>query len=73
MAYHHETRKRVMRGPKTLGAQLGRAAIKKGLSVQQVATMIGATRMTVYNWFAGGNVTNAYKPAVERLLTELKQ
>lgn len=36
-----------------LGVQLGRKCIKHGISVSKVASDLGATRQTVYNWFCG--------------------
>lgn len=70
--YHQKTKQRLKAAPPTLGARLGRLAINKGLSVQQVATKTGASRTTIYSWFAGGGVTNAYKTAVEQLISELR-
>jgi len=45
-----------------LGVALGRAAIKLGVSVADVALTLSVSRQTVYNWFIGlytprGNVT----------------
>ena len=36
-----------------LGVALGRAAIELGVSVSAVATSLGVSRQTVYNWFVG--------------------
>ena len=36
-----------------LGVALGRAAIKLGVSVAEVARAMGVSRQTVYNWFIG--------------------
>ena len=36
-----------------LGVALGRAAIELGVSVSAVATALGVSRQTVYNWFVG--------------------
>ena len=36
-----------------LGIALGKAAIKLGISVADVALTIGVSRQTVYNWFVG--------------------
>ena len=36
-----------------LGVALGRAAIKLGVSVSDVAKTLGVSRQTVYNWFVG--------------------
>jgi DNA-binding XRE family transcriptional regulator len=40
-----------------LGVALGRAAIKLGISVADVAATLRVSRQTVYNWFVG-----AYTP-----------
>lgn len=47
-------------------------AVRKKVSVQEIATKTGASRTTVYNWFAGGGVTNAYKDRVLALIQELQ-
>ncbi len=39
--------------PETLGVQLGQWAIAKNVPVSQVATRLGVSRQTVYNWFIG--------------------
>ena len=36
-----------------LGVALGRAAIELEVSVSTVATSLGVSRQTVYNWFVG--------------------
>lgn len=36
-----------------LGVALGRAAILLGVSVADVACVVGVSRQTVYNWFIG--------------------
>lgn len=36
-----------------LGIALGKAAIKLGISVADIAGTIGVSRQTVYNWFVG--------------------
>lgn len=36
-----------------LGVALGRAAILLGVSVSSVASALGVSRQTVYNWFIG--------------------
>jgi DNA-binding XRE family transcriptional regulator len=43
-----------------LGVALGRAAIKKGMSVADIANVLNVSRQTVYNWFIG-----AYDPRPE--------
>jgi predicted DNA-binding transcriptional regulator AlpA len=72
MAYHSTTRALVSLRTKQLGPRLGKAAVKHGLSVQQISALTGASRTTVYSWFAGGTVTNAYRRTVERLISSLR-
>jgi DNA-binding transcriptional regulator YiaG len=36
-----------------LGVRLGRACIKEDLSVSMVASALGVSRQTLYNWFMG--------------------
>lgn len=56
-----------------LGVALGRAAIKKGISVVDIALHLGVSRQTIYNWFVG-----AYDPkpdqerSINKLLSRLK-
>lgn len=38
---------------RSLGVTLGRACIRAGVSVYEVAEHIGVSRMTIYNWFSG--------------------
>lgn len=41
-----------------LGVALGRAAIKLGISVADVAATLKVSRQTVYNWFIGAYTPN---------------
>lgn len=72
MSYHETTRQQLKDAPRTLGVRLGRLAIRKRISVQEIAAKTGASRTTVYNWFSGGGVTNAYKASVQALIQELQ-
>jgi hypothetical protein len=36
-----------------LGVRLGRACIKRNIPVAIVATSLGVSRQTIYNWFIG--------------------
>lgn len=38
---------------KMVGVKIGRACIKKGISVKQVAKVAGVSVVTVYAWFMG--------------------
>ncbi len=62
----------IAKAPKTLGNQLGRWASHRGLPVTKLAIATGATRQTLYNWFAGGNVTQAYRERVADILAILR-
>jgi len=56
-----------------LGVRLAKLAVRREFSVANIARKTGASRATVYSWFAGRGVTNAYKALVTDLITELKQ
>ncbi len=73
MAYHFLTRQYLKTAPSSLGVRLGRLAVRKGVSVQDIAKRIGASRPTIYSWFAGGTVSNAYKERVQALINEFKK
>lgn len=72
MPYSPQTIRLISRGPRNLGNQLGRAAIRIDFSVMRIAKTTGASRQTVYNWMSGGEVLTPYRPHVERLLEILK-
>jgi len=72
MPYSEHIKAAVGKAPKTLGNQLGRWAVHLDFSVQRVAQATGATRQTIYNWFIGGHVTNAYQNNVKVLLQILR-
>ena len=72
MSYHTNTRAALKAAPNTLGVRLGRLAIRKGITVKEISLITGASRATVYSWFAGGTVSNAYRQRVEKLLIECK-
>lgn len=72
MPYHANTKATIKLTAKTLGSQLGRLAIKKNLSVQNIAQITGASRTTVYSWFAGKGITNAYRHTVADLINKLR-
>lgn len=72
MAYSQQLLDTVKAAPKTLGNQLGRWAVHLDFPVAKIAELTGASRQTVYNWFGGGEVFVAYRPAVTNLLTILK-
>jgi hypothetical protein len=63
----------VLKAPRTLGNQLGREAVRLDFSVLRVAKYTGATRWTVYTWFKGGSVTQAYRTRVKGLISILQK
>lgn len=71
MPYSPTVKAAVAASPKTLGNKLGRWAIQLDFPVTKIAKYTGATRQTVYNWFSGTEVTNAYRDRVQALLTIL--
>lgn len=55
--------------PKLLGVRLGRVCIKHNIPVADVASMLGVSRQTIYNWFSGErNPQNSVVESVEDLL-----
>ena len=72
MAYHPATKALVQTPSRALGVRLGKMAIKRGLSVCQIALITGASRTTIYSWFSGNTVTNAYRRPVKELINKLQ-
>jgi hypothetical protein len=72
MAYSQQVIDRVVAAPKTLGNQLGRWAIHWNFSAIKISKATGASRQSVYNWFNGGEVFVAYRPAVTAILKILQ-
>jgi hypothetical protein len=72
MADSENIRFEVAKAPKTIGNQLGRWAIHLDFPVIKIAQATGATRQTVYNWFKGGEVLQAYKNNVNTLIKILQ-
>lgn len=72
MPYSEKTIERISRGTKTLGNRLGRWCVHRDFSVLRVATVLGVTRQTVYNWFEGGDIFPAYRDRAETLLKILQ-
>ena len=70
--YHANFVAKVQALPLSLGVRLGRWAIFHDIPVSQISAATGATRQTVYNWMRGGEVTPAYRVAVERVLACLQ-
>lgn len=72
MPYSPQIIDTVKRAPKTLGNQLGRWAVHLDFPVMKIAELTGVSRQTIYNWFSGGEVFVAYRPAVTNLLKILQ-
>jgi hypothetical protein len=72
MGYSTQVIQSVKVAPKTLGNQLGRWAVHHDFPVTKIAKATGATRQSVYNWFGGGEVFVAYRPAVKALIKILQ-
>lgn len=72
MAYSRAVQNSIATSPKSLGNQLGRWAVHLDLPVAKLSMATGATRQTLYNWFAGGTVTNAYRERVQDVLDILR-
>ena len=70
--YTPKIKARVKAGPNTVGLQLARLAILRSISVMEIAYLLGASRVTVYSWYSGKQITNAYVPSVTQLISILK-
>jgi hypothetical protein len=74
MPYSEKIVAMVHEGPKTLGTDLGRWAIRRDISMKKISVVVGATRQTVYNWFTGTTeVTPAYQDRVNQIIEVLKK
>lgn len=55
-----------------VGVRLGRLCIEHGIPVIEVATRLGVTRATVYNWFCGASAPQATTSTlIKTYITEL--
>lgn len=72
MPYSTSTIYAVKKAPRTLGNILGRLAVDLDFSVSRISKATGASRQTVYNWMAGNEVLNPYRPTVEKLINILQ-
>ncbi len=58
--------------PSSIGVQLGRVCIQRGVPVREIAERLKVSRVTVYHWFCGDNrPKNQYVPLIEAYLAEL--
>jgi len=56
-----------------VGGRLKLVLRRKGLTVVGAARKIGCSRLTIYNWLAGGGVSPAYRERVERFIANLEK
>jgi DNA-binding XRE family transcriptional regulator len=57
----------------TLGVKLGRVCIKKDVPVSEVASRLGVSRQTIYNWFMGTHEPNEeLTETIKELITEYR-
>lgn len=57
---------------KLLGVKLGRACVRRGVSVSEVAALFNVSRMTVYNWFKGSVVvSDKHAQQMKKLIDKL--
>lgn len=68
MPYYDITKERLRGASSTLGVKLARQAVRKNISVQELSRAVGATRQTVYRWFAGHVISPAYRSTVTQVL-----
>ena len=54
------------------GVKLGRFCVSHGYSVKEVAEYFGVSRMTVYRWFRGCDVSPKHLTKIQTLLSKLK-
>ena len=54
-----------------LGVQLGRVCIKRDVPVAEVATKLGVSRQTVYNWFGGVSAPRSRLWTIKELIDSL--
>ena len=55
----------------SLGVRLGRVCIKHNVPASEVASQLGVTRQTVYNWFVGTHEPSTeVSPLIEELIAE---
>jgi predicted transcriptional regulator len=77
MSYGYSTRlieSNKAANPKLLGVRLGRVCIKLRLPVAYVASTLGVSRQTIYNWFTGASKPqNSVVESVESLLASLSR
>ena len=57
----------------TLGVKLGRVCIKKDVPVSEVASRLGVSRQTIFNWFMGTHEPNEeLTETIKELITEYR-
>lgn len=56
-----------------VGVQLGRLCVDGNLPASYIAIALGATRMSVYNWFRGQDIRRKKRKEIEALVSVLRQ
>ena len=56
-----------------LGLRLALFAARHKLTVIDIAEATGATRQTVYNWFAGRPISPVYRKALAKFLSSTRK
>lgn len=74
MPYSQKIIESINEAPSSLGTELGKWAVRRDISMMRIATVVGASRQTVYNWFTGATeVTPAYQERVAKALEVVKK
>ena len=56
-----------------LGVRLGRLCVRKVIPVSYIATELGVTRQTIYNWFHGhAIICTTSVPEVKKLMSRIR-
>lgn len=66
--FSKKVKARIATAPKTMGVQLWMWMVDRGLSVDQAAAAVGASRQTLYNWLRGSAVRHFHRERVARLI-----
>lgn len=56
-----------------IGVQLGRLCVDANIPATYIALALGATRMSVYNWFRGQDIRRKKRKEIEALVGVMRQ
>ena len=56
--------------PDQFGVKFAKFCVANNLSVVTVSEQLGVTRMTLYRWFAGGNVHKDNRDAIKKFMAK---